>query len=941
MRTPSSLRIVAGLVVWHLLGTPAFAENHPQPDPKIAVAFDQELFELAHSIFMANTNLTEALAVTERAIQALPHDRIWRAKGAQTAEWAGRSDLAIQHWFFLAQQGDAQAAQAALRISRSLNELTYRKQLLQKMVIVSTDLELQKEYLAVLEGLGLPDEAYEQFTSGKIRMVDPVWHISVQARLAEALGRPTEAYTFWYTRAALKPLNSDEALQLASLWSGQGNAAQALKVMRQAASSAPDTASLFWRTYTDLAWTLQEIPDAITGAELFIRLGTATELDYQRIQLTYMESDPARAYKIARAGWKNFPKPAWWYAMVDSGLRSDHANELIEFFKSMTPDERNVLSRDGRSWYYLSQVYLKTADREAALMAARIAIRCEPDNADLLSGYVWLLVDLKQAAELRILVREWETRINFIPELREPLAAAMLLLGEPGRALRHYRILARLRQNDPAWLTSYADVLEQAGHPEFAWQVRHHAQKLVTERIYSGYGPVGSKRRDLLTQAQLMMNLSPGDGLSSLIRRIANDSADSSVRELVMGWAMGTSQTDLARFWYWRNFARATTRPEWARLGLALEDNDRTSIADLIEASLEKLPYRDAVEGARRTGQTPLAESVAFENFQINDRDHLLDKQIRDLFSEHPAALRHRLTLQELGGIGFLEESLLFSYPVTNRVSLVAELNNTDIRHQKRGVLLDYPSSIRSGLLSLQLLHEKGKVELTSGVTDALYTFPSYALSTDWHLYSRLLLDVGLRFGWQATESAPLRIGGMKNEISAGLLTALTPRDSISTRLTYRNFRDQQRRILGNGLTIEGEGSHRLLLDWPDTNLRFFSSYNRFERSGTPVDRTLAMIPYSTADSGFYVPQTFTQIGSGINVGQYHRNSYSRGWLPFGGIDVSWNSASGPGFRYELGLVGPVFGLDKLEGAFSQESGSFGSSDVNTRVDFRYRFNLN
>ena len=88
------------------------------------------------------------------------------------------------------------------------------------------------------------------------------------------------------------------------------------------------------------------------------------------------------------------------------------------------------------------------------------------------------------------------------------------------------------------------------------------------------------------------------------------------------------------------------------------------------------------------------------------------------------------------------------------------------------------------------------------------------------------------------------------------------------------------------------------------------------------------------------MPKSFTQIGLGLNIGQLRRSAYSREWLPFGGFDLTWNSISGTGFRYELGLVGPVFGLDKLEGSFSQESGRFGNSDVNSRFDIRYLYNL-
>lgn len=935
---------VRAIAAWFLLGfllvSPAAAEPAPPAGPRITAAFDQELFELAHSVFLANSSLAEALAVSELALKSRPGDKVWRTRGAQTAEWAGRPDLALQHWFFLAEHGDSSAAESALRISRSLNELPLRKQLLERMLTGAAPLELQQEYLSVVESLGLPEEAYFMLTSGTILISDTEWRLTEQARLAEALGRPRDAFDAWEKRSLLRPLSTDESLHLAALWYGYGDAEQALNVLRRASQTTVGRATVFWRAYSDLAWSLQKIPEAVKGSLTLIRSGEGTEDDYQRIQLSFQESDPQFAYPLIREGWLRFSKPVWWYALVDTGLKCGRAGEVAQLYSEMTPEQRLVLSRDGRSWYYLALLYRQTGNREASLAAVKSAVTSENRTEDLLSDCLWLLVDLKSVKELRPLVREWEMTIAATPSLREPVAAALMLLGEPIHALRIYRMLVLTRQDDPAWLASYGDVLEQAGHPEAAWLVRRHALHLVVTRLRSNSGPLETGRRDLMIQAQMMMYLSPGDRLSQLMRRISEGNEDRATNELIMGWAMSTGENDLARLWHWCNLARSVELPEWALLGLALEQNDRTAIADLIETRLERLPYRDAVEGARRTGNTLLAETIAFEHFQGNDRDHLLDTQVRTLYYSHPAALRQRLTLQEQGGVAFTEEAVSLSYPVTNRLAVAAELSNTGIRHQKPGIVREYFNRAQSGLLSLQLQHEKGNAHLTAGVTDALSRFASYGLSSDWRLNNRVLLDMWLRFGWQATESVSLRIGGMKDETGIGLLAAVTPRDSVSARLTLRNLRDQERRMLGSGLSIEGEGTHRVLLDWPDTTVRLFSGYYHFEQDGTPVGRTQALMPVGAADD-YYVPRPFTQVGFGVAAGQEARVSYRRRWLPFAAADLSWSSVSGTGFRYELGFVGPVLGLDKLEGTFSQESGSFGYSDVNSKFELRYRYSLN
>lgn len=940
MMPPFAKRMVAALLLAQGLAGAAWPATPPQTTPDIQATYEKELFELAYSVFMANSSLAEALAVAEKALEAQPTDSTWRMRAAQAAEWNGQPEQALQHWFQLANGGSQEARQSALRLSRALNELPLRKQLLEQLLAHETnDFTLLKEYLEVTEGLGLPQDAYAMVTSGRIRgHYLPL--LMEQARLADLLGRPALAISVWIKISLLRPLQPQEALKLASLWQGQGNLDQAWQTMKDATRSAPPKALDFWRNYTNLAWARQETDEVIRVSRQLLEQGDAVEIDYQRLMMLFQTDNPEQAYSVARLGWQRFHTPLYWYTLAEAGLRSGHEQDLVTFLKDLKPEGRKVLDGDARSRMLMAQVYRQIGDRSSSLTAARGALALEPESAEIAAFYLWLLIDLQETSELRSLVQKWEWRMVRNPELREPLAAALMQLGNPPRALQIYRVLAPERQRDPAWLASYADVLEQAGHPEAAWSARNRSQLLLARRLRTNDDTTQSIRGDLLTKTQLLMHLAPGDTLQTTIRHISGDKQDDFSRGLIMGWAMATGQTDLARLWHWRCLALAAQRLDWASLGLALEDNDRTAIADLIEAKLEKLPYRDAVEGARRSGQTPLAETVAFEQFQINDRDHLLDKQVRDLFQGHPATFRQRLALQEQSGIGFLDEAVSISYLLTKRLALTAELSNTEIRHQRRNVLRKYPSSIQSGLLGLQLQHEKGKVKLTGGVTDALYLYPSLELAADWRPYHRLNLDLVLRHGWQASESVPLKIGGLKDEAALGLTAALTPRDSLYTRLTYRSLRDQKRRPLGDGFSIEGEANHKLLIDWPDTNLRFFSGYHDFGQSGTPAGKTLAMIP-TGASNDYYVPKSFAQVGGGINIGQYYRSSYSRQWLPFGAADLSWNSVSGNGFRYELGLAGPIFGLDKLEGAFSQESGRFGNSDVNTRIEFRYLYNLN
>ncbi|QOX80179.1 tetratricopeptide repeat protein [Trichlorobacter lovleyi] len=940
MKTATARILAAGLLLGQTSGAYALAEPSQYSIPEIRAIFEQELFELAHTVFLANGNLKEALAVTQRAVKARPGDPVWRKKAAQTAEWAGRPDLALEQWFYLARQGNHEARQSVLRLSRGLQEFPLRKQLLEQTIREgNADPALQREYLAVAEGMGLPQDAYALLASGDLGSFDPVWRLTEEARLAEQLGQPADALQAWEKRAALKPLDVDESLKLASLWYGQSDVIHAWQVLKQAAATAPAGAVTFWRTYADLAWAVQETASSARASEQLIATGQAIAVDYQRLLELYSGSDPRRAYGYALAGWQRFHTPLYWYAMADTGLRSGKAKALALFLKNLGAEERGLLARDARSWMAMAQVYRQTGNPVASLTAARVAARLAAGDADLLAAYLWMLVDLKQVAELRPLVREWEARIGTLPALREPLAAAMVLLGDTPRALRHYQILAAQHQADPAWLASFADLLEQAGRQEVAWTVRRRAYRLLHQQIQNDL-TLADARTLRLTQAQLLLHLAPGDPLSARIRRIAEGERDNFANELILGWAMTTGQTDLARLWYWKSFARAVTRPEWARLGLALEENDRDTMAELLDRKLEQLPYRDAIEAAQRSGSIPLAQEHAWQRLQLNREDNLVDAQVRQLFGLRPGYLATGLKLQDQSGVGWAESRLTLAQPVSGRYSLKAELTERQFSLLKSNALGALPDHDLSASLTLTRQHERGQLALTLGGRDGgLDSFVTASLAGNWQPWRDLQLAAGLELNGRADETAALSVGGTRDRLRLTALGTPTPAVSFALELAAARFHDQAGHYLGQGQSAELDVRHQFTRAWPDYGVRLFGGYTSYTADGSVSNRSAMLVPATASPTAaFFVPASFGHLGAGLFLGQAWKSSYSRDWKPFAEADFDWNSNSGAGFSYGAGLVGPVFGLDQLMFEVTQGSGKFGSTDLTTTIGVNYRY---
>jgi polysaccharide biosynthesis protein PelB len=917
----------------------AGATNAMVPPVTIATPFNQELYDLGYTVFVANNNPADAWSVAVMALKHHPKDKEWLKRAAQAAEWSGRPEMSLENWAILAESGDRQAYRRALELARALHDLNLQKRLI-RLRLSEGDQKLLKEFIVLAEATGEPDEALKV-----LEQPGADWEqgfvLSEQTRLYDLTGQPQKSLAKLDRLAAVRPLTAAEALRGASLWYGTGHPQKAWTVLLQASKSIAATETTFWETLSDLGWALDHRQQAVIGSEVLQKTGKSRAADYQRMIDHYRQQDKQRAFHAAKSGWQQFQQPIFLYSLLEIGITRERWPELRILLDELSPTQRKQAGENPYFWNLAAQIYRQTGSPEQSLHASWQAVRSEPANGEVIAGHLWLLLEQGKTAEALQIAETWGTRAWKDPALTDAVGAVYASIGDNKRALVYYRLSYSSHRDDPAWLASYAGLLEQSGKPEAGFLARFMAIKVLRSRHYAEMTTTKWKEFRNLT-AQLRLSGKQGDGLDRLFRQIAAGPQDAASKDLVTAWLLATEKHDLGRLWLLKAYLKSSQKPAWAELNLALQENDLPAIEALLASSLARLPYRDAVEAARRAGQTPTAETIAFERFQLNDRDHLLDKQLRDLYESHPSRLRYSLGVSDRSGVGLLEQQLVATLPLDNRVWLKAELANTNFSHLKTGVLGSYVSSKQRGLLGVGYRHADGTATLSAGMADGLYRYPVTLLQGDWRFSSRLTADLALGYGSEAQESVALLIGGMKDEAALGITYRLTARDTIRLRAAAFTFRDQMRRYLGNGSSIDGELGHRVHVAWPDATLRLYSGYHQYRANGTPVEKTLALIPQDLAkNASYFIPASFGQVGAGIAFGQTWKETYARNWKAFGSVDVSWNTISGSGFRYELGGVGPLFGLDALLFSLSQESGSFGSSDISTRLDVMYRYLFN
>ncbi|MFO0460179.1 MAG: tetratricopeptide repeat protein [Burkholderiales bacterium] len=404
------------------------------------------------------------------------------------------------------------------------------------------------------------------------------------------------------------------------------------------------------------------------------------------------------------------------------------------------------------------------------------------------------------------------------------------------------------------------------------------------------------------------------DGIvSDASERLDSRAVVSGGRELILSWMLSRESSDAARAWLLSRYATQVTRPGWARLAVALDTGDREALASLVDALPDWLPRAEQIEAMRKTGRLAEAQTLAWN---LHDERPAIDdahRRVVDTLLPDASYAAVELAGGQIGTLGVRTTRLQVRRSVAPGVSVGALVDHDAQRALEPAQLLDVPAS---ALRVAATAHWRG----TSMQADA--ELSAYSSVKD-RVGARVALRgapdsdrgpsavVGLR--QVATESAPLRVAGMKDVVELRWTQPITGRDRIVASVAPTWLMSQDGSTLGTGTVWTLGASHRVRMEYPDLTLKAIATVSDW-RARTVADTLVApRVPAEAGDpTRAVVPAASSEVAAGVSFGESVAQTYSRAIRPFGEVLLRANSVTGAGYALRAGITTSLLGADRL-----------------------------
>ncbi len=920
-----------------VLGTALAAAIAPWPAAYAASAggrphepYDRRDYLLSYKVFLNAGQVHAAYRVARAAVASRPHTRAWRRRLARTALWTGHDHTALRAMVYLARHGEIAYLKPAWTLASGLSAFTRLTELLSLRLARhpgAPALVLEMSRLYQIQGHPQRAIAWLEQAMRKDPHRRYLWSIIT---LDNSLG--AQAHELAALRAYTRRYGAVSRVLLteASLFYDRGQVGRAYRLLAAHAATVSPRHFAYYHTLGELAWMRQDFSAARKAAQALYARGTATQGDLAHLVLLKERRHPRAAYRLALTGFRRYHTPVFFFAMLGIAERRHSRALLTEAFAQIRADDTAQLVGNPYYWTGLARYWAVQGRDLRAERVYREALRRFPQSTAILGSYLWFFVATGRAPHLAATLLTWARIVDRNRSLWLPYALSFLTLNEPRLALPYLRALVRRHPDDPRFLLPLADSLAKDGRVGEAIAVRRRAFAIL---LAPGSPPIRHKARQ---RAVLAVDLATAPTVMALLAAEGRDPHAPMRRDVLLGYALARAAYAPADY----AAARGRHAPPWAALAVALAGHDGIRIRDLLAHHDLTLPRVSRVDAAAAVGEPAQAISAAFASLGESRSDIALARRYRDLALHQSDRLGAQAQYLRSAGFSALSEGVSVRHELNPGTALEAGARNSLDSRTDPALIGAIPRFDRSQYFGIAARRPSGRYRLIVGRRSAVTRFLYAQALWQTAFWPHSTQTVRVNYHARAYDLPSLYLGGVKNGVSVVDAEALTVRDTVNARLSYRQLRGQGGGALATGVIASFHYGHKIFLSYPDITVGAALSLAHYRAASGPVPQALVPLLPPGDGIGFFVPQSYAQAGLDVHFGEAYRRHYAPSLRPFLDLEVFDNSVTHAGYDLSVGVATPIVGPDHLAVYYTRSQGGVGIENRLQAVGMRYDYHF-
>lgn len=917
------------------------------------LAFNDALFQNAYDIFLANRDLPNAFYIAKRAVSLNQASFKWRNQLAQVAMWTGQQNVALEQWLYLIKNttGDEQKKNLlmAVRIAESMQNYSQLIVLYGLALKMPFDQAAREKYIEKMayayNMVGDVDAAIHtvnQHPFLKNSKNGKLFLIQIYANNFDIHNELNAIHDYEKTF----PLTPELAVEKAAIESKE-SLHQALSTLSKVHNKDHVTDVNYWKSVAIYAWDAQDYETAVQAYQKLQSMNASQSFEDQRIVLYYQSTDPQKAFALALQGWKKYHTAPYFDMVLYLGCQLKKWDVLKQFLASIPDEQKNTFLNNIPTYLtYINYVTLTQNVQKANQLYVH-ALQEWPSSIEIKRAYLWFLIDSGNAPLLSRQLSAWYSLALSQKDLWVVYAGGYEFLRDEKAAALFYEKLIQHDPNQFQWWYAYANALGgtelDKAPPSLQEKIKSCYLKsytLLTANIKKNKGYENEEEQNIY--AYLSARFSSADHADQLMRRLPVVNKNGYLNSVLMDMAFDKGYNEYTGEILKRYLHNTSVKIEpWVPLRQALIDHDTTVMNDELDHHLSQLPRRDVITASEETGRVLSAESEIHQQLDKYPEDNELYGMYTRLSLKYANRWDAETKYYNAGIVSGPMANADYAYQVSPSTRLMLKSDNWMPSIDDKAQILRVPSVVEDTSAGFQY-GDRHRLQMSVNQHHAFQNQLGADASYRYEFNSVLDMDVGGGISQPATDSVPLQLAGLRDDVQSNVHIHVTPQDTFSLSGVANRYVGIDRSYLGNSLQGTAQYAHALRIWGMAWNWVFASSHWFNQPSNQPLTSQMSsLIPGNVSNAFYYVPQSSSTYSVTWDVNGNYLEDYTKAWRPILSTTYLYNTIFKSGYAVNLGVAGSVFGRDHLSfyGGYqngTQEQAGLASYFVGARYGYLF-----